>query len=222
MSIGWMQPLYQTMSSERKPPQQDPAAPEFWDQRFRTGVTPWDAGGVPNALREFALACGGPRRVLIPGCGSGWEARYLAELGWDVTALDFSAGAIAAARINLGPYGGCLVQADYFRFDPDGAFDVIYERTFLCAMPRRMWPKYASRTFGLLRPGGLLVGFFYFSDEPKGPPFGTSAAALAMLLEPWFSQEEVRDVDDSIPLFRGRERWEVWRRRAASCVPGPT
>src|SRR4030095_13252581 len=117
MSIGWMQPLYQTMSSERKPPQQDPAAPEFWDQRFRTGVTPWDAGGVPTALREFALACGGPRRVLIPGCGSGWEARYLAELGWDVTALDFSAGAIAAARINLGPYGGCLVQADYFRFD---------------------------------------------------------------------------------------------------------
>lgn len=196
-------------------PEQNPALPEFWDQRFRTGVTPWDAGRVPNALQAFAASCARPRRVLIPGCGSGWEARYLAELGWDVTALDFSAEAVAAARVNLGPYADRLVLADYFNFDAPGAFDLIYERTFLCAMPRRMWPQYAARTAALLKPGdGLLVGFFFFSDEPKGPPFGTSSAALAELLEPWFSREQDCAVDDSIPLFRNRERWQEWRRKA--------
>src|SRR5512132_4124103 len=90
----------QAMSQPSKPPQQNPAAPEFWDQRFRDGVMPWDAGGPPRALRDFAAAYSGPRRVLIPGCGSAWEARYLAERGWDVTALDFSAAAVAAARAN--------------------------------------------------------------------------------------------------------------------------
>ena len=124
------------MGRDSKPPQQNPVLREFWDQRFRTGVTPWDAGRVPNALRAFTAAYAGPRRVLIPGCGSGWEARYLAELGCDVTALDFSAEAITAARANLGRYADRLLHADYFTFDTDEAFDIIYERTFLCAMPR--------------------------------------------------------------------------------------
>jgi SAM-dependent methyltransferase len=152
--------------------------------------------------------------VLIPGCGSGWEARYLADLGWDVTALDFSAEAIAAARVNLGPHADRLVHADYFKFDAGEAFDVVYERTFLCALPRRMWPKYATRTAALLRPGALLVGFFFFSDEPKGPPFGTSPLGLADLLDSWFVREKDLEVDDSIPLFRHRERWQEWRRKA--------
>lgn len=202
------------MSTEPKPLKQNPAFAEFWDQRFRTGVTPWDAGGVPNALRAFAAAHRGARRVLIPGCGSGYEARYLAQAGWDVTAVDFSAAAIAATRVNLGPCAARLVHADYFDFDPGGAFDVIYERTFLCAMPRSTWPNYAARTAALLEPGGLLAGFFYFSDEPKGPPFGTRPTELADLLHRWFSCERDQEVDDSIALFRNRERWQEWRRAA--------
>lgn len=200
------------MSNEPKPPQQDPARPEFWDHRFRSGVTPWDAGRTPTALQVFAAARAGGRRILIPGCGSGWEARHLAERGWDVTALDFSPAAIATARVNLGAHAGCLLQGDFFDFDAGGGFDVMYERTFLCAMPRRMWPEYAARTAALLHPGGLLAGFFYLSDEPKGPPFGASPAILEELLSRWFSRQEDREVEDSLPLFRNRERWQVWRR----------
>ena len=111
--------------------EQNPALPEFWDQRFRTGDTPWEAGRLPSALQALAATSARPRRVLIPGCGSGREARYLAELGWDVTALHFSAEAIAAARVNLGPYADRLLLGDYFNFDAAGPFDLIYERTFL-------------------------------------------------------------------------------------------
>lgn len=200
------------LSTTSKPPQQDPAQPEFWDQRYLSGVKPWDAGRVPDALRAFAAAHRAGKRVLVPGCGSGWEARFLAEAGWDVVAVDFSAAAIEAARANLGAWSHVLVQGDYFAFDAGEAFDVVYERTFMCALPRRMWSAYAARTAQLLKPGGLLAGFFYFSDEPKGPPFGANPALLAGTLDPFFTREDDRDVHDSIALFQGRERWQVWRR----------
>jgi SAM-dependent methyltransferase len=202
------------MNSGPKPPWQDPSLPDFWDHRFKGGVTPWDAGGVPEQLRQFVRGSACPRRTLVPGCGSGWEVRHLAEAGWDVTGLDFSAEAIAAARSNAGPYADRLVQGDFFAYEPAAPFEVIYERTFLCALPRRLWPAYAVRVASLLVPGGLLAGYFYFSDEPKGPPFGTSPAELHALLDPAFALVEDREVGDSIALFRDRERWQVWRRRA--------
>jgi len=201
--------------AQPKPPQQNPAMPEFWDHRFRAGVTPWDAGRVPDALRDFAATYPSGQRALVPGCGSGWEVRFLADQGWDVVGLDFSAAAIDAARANVGSHADRLVQADYFEFDPGEAFDVIYERTFLCAMPRRLWPRYARRTADLLRPGGALAGYFYLADAPKGPPFGARPEELPTLLGPWFTQEDDRAVADSIALFRGCERWQVWRRTRA-------
>ena len=199
------------MSAEHDLPAQNPRVPEFWDQRFRTGVTPWDAGRVPNALQAFVAAYRGPRRVLVPGCGSAWEARYLADRGWDVTAVDFSTEAIARARTTLGPHAARVLHADFFAFDAGPPFDVVYERTFLCAMPRDRWPQYAARVAQLLVPGRLLAGLFFFSDEPKGPPFGASPGVLDALLSS-FERTEDRPVDDSIPLFKDRERWQVWRR----------
>ena len=31
----------------------DPLSPAFWDERFEKQFTPWDQGGVPQALRDF-------------------------------------------------------------------------------------------------------------------------------------------------------------------------
>lgn len=201
------------MSTPAKPPWQNPSLPDFWDHRFRGGVTPWDAGRVPDDLRAFVRSSPGTHRILVPGCGSGREVAHLAEQGWDVTGLDFSPEAIAAARTNAGPYADRLVLGDFFAFDPGARYEVIYERTFLCALPRRLWTAYAARAAALLVPGGRLVGYFYFSEEPKGPPFGTSREALHELLDPHFALEDDREVGDSIPMFRNRERWQVWRRR---------
>jgi hypothetical protein len=65
----------------------------------------------------------------------------------------------------------------------------------------------------LLEPGGLLAGFFFFDDAPKGPPFGIARADLDALLSPSFELTEDESVADSIPVFAGRERWMTWRRR---------
>lgn len=197
-----------------KPAEQRPERPEFWDQRFQRGVTPWDAGGVPRQFAEFAAAQAGAPRCLIPGCGSAYEAACLDRLGWPVTALDFSPAAIDAARRQLDGYRGRLLCGDFFTFAAGTPFELIYERAFLCALPRHLWPDWSRRTAELLAPGGLLAGYFFVDETAlRGPPFGIAAAQLAELCNPFFELVDDRPASDSIGPFAGRERWMVWRRR---------
>jgi thiopurine S-methyltransferase len=199
---------------DEKPDHQRPEHPDFWNKRFDDGTTPWNAGCVPPALMAYAAGHPEQARTLIPGCGHAWEADWLARHGWDVTALDFSAAAIEAARQQLGNWPGQLVCDDFFGFAPPTAYELIYERAFLCALPRKLWEGYGRRMHELLVPGGRLLGFFFFSDEPKGPPFGITPGALDALLSPWFVRTDDQAVNaaDSIPVFAGRERWQVWQR----------
>lgn len=191
----------------------DPSSPDFWSERFEQNFTPWDRGAVPLALRDYVARHPQPQRILIPGCGVGHEVAYLAQAGWDVCAIDFSAAAVAAARAALGPWATRVQQADFFTHVPAAPLQMIYERAFLCALPRRMWPALAARWAELLPPGGLLAGFFYFDDAPKGPPFGIAPQQLEQLLAPAFERIEDAPVSDSILPFRDKERWQVWRRR---------
>ena len=192
---------------------QDSSKSDFWESRYRDHVTPWDTGKVPDALRNYAKRTKAGSGILIPGCGSAYEAGYLAENGFDVLAIDFSPAAVELAKKNLPRFGDIVRLADFFEFDHGKPYDVIYERAFLCALPPRMWPRYAPRAAQLLRPGGELAGFFFFRETEKGPPFGTTPEALHALLDPQFELVEDRAVTDSIPVFQGAERWQVWRKR---------
>jgi hypothetical protein len=190
----------------------DPRAPAFWDERFERGITPWDRGDVPAALRRFVAASVRPLATLIPGCGAGYELACLAKAGWDATAIDFSPAAVARAQRAAGPWSARVIEADFFSYQPSAPLELIYERAFLCALPRELWPQVAQRWATLLAPGALLAGFFFFDDAAKGPPFGIARAQLDALLSPHFTCTEDAPVDDSIPVFAGRERWMVWRR----------
>ena len=197
---------------------QRPEHPDFWCKRFGSGTTPWDAGKVPDAFARFVAAEPAPRHTLIPGCGSGWEAVLLAERGWRTTALDFSPTAVARAREVLAPVLGPdstvdVVCDDFFAWTPAAPLDLIYERAFLCALPRRLWNDWGRRVAELLPPGGRLAGFFFVCDQLKGPPFGILPEQLAALLMPHFACLADEAVSDSIPVFAGRERWQVWQRR---------
>lgn len=191
----------------------DPRSPDFWDERFEQGFTPWDRGGVPQALRDFVAASPRPLATLIPGCGSAFELAYLCDAGWDAVAIDFSPAAIEKGRAVAGKWRDRVELADFFAWRPRGAPDLIYERAFLCAMPRAMWPQVAARWAELLPAGGLLAGFFFFDEAPKGPPFGITRPGLEALLAPHFDCIEDAAVSDSIPVFVGKERWMAWRRR---------
>lgn len=192
---------------------QDSSQPEFWETRYRDHVIPWDAGKVPASLLDYAKQLKPGSRVLIPGCGSAYEAYYLLENGFDVLAIDFSQAAVEAAQSTLACFPDRVKFADFFQFDYGQPWDCVYERAFLCALPPKMWPQYAERMAEIIRPGGTLAGFFFFKKTERGPPFGTSPEALHALLDPHFELVKDLPVHDSIEVFKGAERWQIWTRR---------
>src|SRR5512137_2956339 len=131
----------------------DSSQTQFWNQRWEGGRIPWDLGGVPPVLMSFLPRSRARSRVLIPGCGSGYEVRAFHEAGHDVTAIEFSAPAVARAREVLGPLGDKVIHGNFFNHEfADSRYEFIYERGFLCSLPPARWPDYASRMANLLRP----------------------------------------------------------------------
>ena len=191
----------------------DPNQPEFWDERFVQQFTPWDQHGVPIELQQFVTHAVTPLSTLIPGCGVGHEVRYFIAAGWPVVAIDFSAAAVRAARHALDVDAACVVEADFFVFTSSEKIDFIYERAFLCSMPKTRWPEIVARWAQLLPVGGLLGGFFFFDAAANGPPFGADRGELAELMRPYFDLIEDRQAAQSITVFAGREWWQLWRRR---------
>jgi len=191
-------------------PKEDAAKPEFWEKRFREGFTPWDAGKIPAALEQFLKTEPRGQRALIPGCGSAYEVRAFAGAGFETLAIDFAPAAVERAQRTLGSLAHLVRLADFFESDFTPPFDLVYERAFLCALPRRLWPSYAPRVSKLLRPEGRLAGFFYFDDGERGPPFGLKTGELETLLAEHFDQTIDVPVGDSIPIFSGKERWQIW------------
>ena len=157
-----------------------------------------------------------PRATPADGTGSRLRRRVRAGVscrgGWDAIAIDFAPAAVQAGRATAGAWADRIVLADFFAYQPPRPLDLIYERAFLCALPRDLWPQVAARWTQLLAPGALLAGFFFFDDAPKGPPFGIARDRLDELLTPHFSCLVEEAVADSIPVFAGKERWMVWRR----------
>ena len=192
----------------------DSAEPDFWDSRYRQGVTPWDAGRVPPRLEQWLATLPPGQRVLVPGCGSGYEVKRFAERGDDVVGIDFSDAALEAARLTLGRLAHLVSKADFFAFSAR-AFDVVYERTFMCALPPRERQRWAQRVAERVRAGGLLAGFFFLADKHRGPPFGIAARDLHALLDPAFTliEDEALPPEQSVPVLAGHERWQVWKRR---------
>ena len=115
---------------------QDSSLPDFWDRRYQEKVMPWDAGHVPAEFRVFARQLPAGERILVPGCGSGYEVGWLAGLGLDVLGLEFSPAACEQARQVLGPEAVRVQPGDFFRHEVP-AYDGIYERALLCALPRK-------------------------------------------------------------------------------------
>jgi len=98
------------------------------------------------------------RRILDIGTGPGVVAFQLAQLGHDVTGVDFSDRMLEAARRNAGRYG---LKIDFQRGDAedlpfvDGAFDVIVSKYVLWTIPD---PESALKEwYRVVKPGGKVV-----------------------------------------------------------------
>jgi len=188
--------------------------PDFWTIRYAAGKTPWDFGGVPSGLKSFLERSSVRGRILIPGCGSGYEVQAFHAAGYDVSAIDFSPAAVEQAKRVLGPLSGRIILGDFFTYNfGQRRFDLIYERTFLCSMTPSRWPEYVNRMADLLSPEGRLIGvFLYGQRSSSGPPFPLTDPEANELFKKHFQLVRSEVVTDSLPLFRDLERWQEWVR----------
>lgn len=83
-----------------------------WDQRYSGPDLVW--GEAPNRFVAEELAALPPGRAIDLGTGEGRNAIWLAERGWRVTAVDFSAAGLAQAARLAADRGVSVdwVQAD--------------------------------------------------------------------------------------------------------------
>jgi thiopurine S-methyltransferase len=136
--------------------------------------------------------------------------RFLADSGWNVLGIDFShrCWARRGARPARQPRYG-----DFFAPIAEAPFEVVYERAFLCALPRRPWRDRGRRVAELVNRAACSRATSFSTQgsaarHSRCTPWPTSRSSL-----PAFERTEDAAVGDSIDVFRGKERWQVWQRR---------
>jgi hypothetical protein len=138
--------------------------------------------------------------TLVPGCGAGYDVLTLASPRRPVVGLDVAPTAaqrFAQVREAAGiPAGLARVEVqDFFTWQPPAPFALIWDYTFLCAIPPARRPEWARRMDTLLAPDGELVTLLFpvtgarpTLDAPgEGPPFGLHPEQVRELLGPHFT-----------------------------------
>ena len=204
------------MSNERRRPT-DRAS---WDQRYVDNQVPWDSGTPDPHLRavvgDHGITSGGALEI---GCGTGTNAVWLAEGGFEVTGVDLSQTAIARAEAKAAAVGvNCQLLVADFLVDgvPGAPFDFVYDRgcfhVFDSAEERAL---FASRVGDLLAPGGVWHSLIGSTDGPTrdaGPP-RRSAIEIAAALEPHFEILELRSTVFDQETHRYARAWVLVARR---------
>ncbi|HHH30561.1 MAG TPA: methyltransferase domain-containing protein [Polyangiaceae bacterium] len=193
-----------------------------WEQAWQEGRTRWDAGDSPPALMDL-VAQGEGRfdRAFVPGCGSGYDVFTLTRAARRVVGLDVAPTAarrFAELRDEMGVPSerATMVVDDFFTFEPEAPFDLIWDYTFLCAIEPERRKDWASRMDELSSDDAELWTLIFPVDpvplNPGGPPYPMTPELVRSLLEPTFSAVSLEPVTRSHPGRDGKEWLGRWRK----------
>ncbi|GIF02483.1 class I SAM-dependent methyltransferase [Actinoplanes siamensis] len=166
-----------------------------YDERYRTGNTPWEIGRPQPALT--ALLEHGVRgpKVLDLGCGTGDLACTLARRGYHVTGVDISPVAIERARQKAAGLTARFEVQDATRINlPNAPFDTIFDSGLLHNLHRDGGlDDYLAHLPTLAEPGTLL--YVLAVSAAAGPGWTiTRDTLLHCFPEPVWTDTTVKDV----------------------------
>jgi thiopurine S-methyltransferase len=192
-------------------PQPEPLNEQYWNERYRNGYTGWDIGQASRPLKEYIDQLTDKHiRILIPGCGNGYEAEYLHERGFkNVTVADISLEAVTLLRKRL-PEEIQIVHQDFFKLHQ--TFDLILEQTFFCAIHPSLRKAYVEKMYELLAPGGTLAGVWFNRTFEGGPPFGGNLEEYLNLFSVTFNIQVATECYNSIPPRAGTEVFMILKK----------
>ena len=191
-----------------------------WLARWQEGRTGWHETNGNRALPRYRPTLAPGSRVLVPLCGKTPDLHWLAIQGLEVTGVELSDIAAAAffeeagleAEVSfidgmkrysaIGPSLDIFV-GDYFDFK-DPAFDALYDRASLVALPPHLRPEYIRHTKRLLKASArmLLVTLEYEQSLAGGPPYSVQAEEVKQYWPNAKRMEARDDMDDIPPKFR--------------------
>ncbi len=179
----------------------------YWTEKYKKKEIGWDVGEATTPFVElFKSLQDKDVKILIPGCGSGYEGELLFNLGFkNITLLDASVEAktLFLQRVPSFPKEQFII-GDFFTVSEQ--FDLILEQTFFCALEPSLREDYATKMHDLLVPGGELIGLlFTFPLTEKGPPFGGSKQEYLTLFSKHFTIDTMEPCYNSISPRMGNE-----------------
>lgn len=200
---------------------------------LKPGVA-FDAAGSSPALID-CLASGklgnlDSKRILVPGCGRGYDLVSFIQAGAaEVVGLELAPTAVDAATSYIGEQLGDaankapIVLGDFFNWDSGEGFHVGFDYTFFCAMHPSMRADWANAWARHLKPGGLLVALMFPVEgmedrDRQGPPWPVWPELYKEYLVPSLgfelrSMEQVPK-EQSHSGREGREWLAVWEKKA--------
>ena len=180
--------------------------PPDWNERYASGNLPWDSGQPSKELERILREREIPRgRALELGCGTGTNAVFLAQEGFDVTAVDISSVAIDQARARAEAAGVQieLLAADLLDLPDLGPpFPLVFDRGVYHAIRRERLDGFIETLSRICAPGGTYITLAGNANEHRpgeeGPP-RVSAEEICRELDPLMELVELREFRFNAP-----------------------
>ena len=183
-----------------------------WNDSYASGEPlPWDTG-MPDPMLAEMIESGAiaPGRTLEIGCGTGTNAIYLAQHGFDVVGVDVSPLAVEKARVKAD--GCCRFETVDFLNEapPGGPFHFVFDRgcfhTFDEDLERL---RFAENVAAALIDGGVWLSLIGSTEGPRrdvGPP-RRNAREVINAIEPSLEILQLRSAEFGVC----EEQLKAWR-----------
>ena len=179
--------------------QHDRAVSLFYRISYLVGFKPWDTGVSPP---ELVAVVEGPNRLppgkaLDLGSGTGTNAIYLAQHGWDVTAIDFTPQPVGAARRKAAAAGvkPRLLVGDVTKMDGldiGSGYSLVFDLGCFHSIPDAGRDGYAKGVTAAAAPGATFLLFGFAPGQMRFGPTGTTREELETRFPAWTVEDATR------------------------------
>ena len=176
-----------------------------------------DLAPKPELAEWLADHPGEGQRAVDVACGLGDNAEAMAEAGYDVTAFDYSARAVAWARERFPGSAVDYRVADLSELPEDwrGGFGLVNECYTLQALPPDTLAWTVPAIAALVAPGGTLLVYSRWREEGAavdGPPWPLEREQLDAFSEHGLARQSRHDFTLRKDVRAIPHVFDVWRR----------